>query len=86
MLQVHEDTRNASGLPHLSVNETMVIYDRTLLPNYLSQVSDKCALIETHKQWGKKCHVFWEWMVRIFSVLLILFVVFNASVCTEDLS
>ena len=64
MLQVHEGSTNASGLPHLSVSETMLIHDSKLLPNYLSQVGDKCALIEAHRQWGKKCHVFWEWMVR----------------------
>ncbi|KAJ9591545.1 hypothetical protein L9F63_001899 [Diploptera punctata] len=65
--KVHEGTTNVSGLPHLSVSETLLIRNPKLLTDYLSQVSEKYLLIETHKLWGKKCHIFWEWMESVIA-------------------
>lgn len=62
--QVHESTVNSSGLPHLSVSETKLVRYPELLPEYLNSVNDNILLIDTHRQWLKKCSVFWEWMVR----------------------
>ncbi|XP_021925044.1 uncharacterized protein LOC110832394 isoform X4 [Zootermopsis nevadensis] len=65
--QVHESTVNSSGLPHLSVIETKLVRYPELLPEYLNSVNDNILLIDTHRQWLKKCSVFWEWMETVIA-------------------
>ncbi|PNF21615.1 hypothetical protein B7P43_G12573 [Cryptotermes secundus] len=63
--KVHESTINCCGLPHLSVSETKLVRYPELLPVYLDRISEYVVLMDTHKQWLKKCHVFWEWMETV---------------------
>jgi len=63
-LQIHKSTINSSGLPHLSVSDTKLVRYPELLPEYLDNVKESSMLMETHMLWRRKCHVFWEWMVR----------------------
>ncbi|XP_021925042.1 uncharacterized protein C14orf80 homolog isoform X2 [Zootermopsis nevadensis] len=65
--RVHESTVNSSGLPHLSVIETKLVRYPELLPEYLNSVNDNILLIDTHRQWLKKCSVFWEWMETVIA-------------------
>ncbi|XP_069689726.1 tubulin epsilon and delta complex protein 1-like isoform X2 [Periplaneta americana] len=60
--KVHEGSSKSCGLSHLSVSESKLVRYPHLLPEYLKTVSETSALIETHQQWQKKCHLFWEWM------------------------
>ncbi|PSN50767.1 hypothetical protein C0J52_05963 [Blattella germanica] len=66
-LRIHKGSINASNLPHLSVSETNLVQNPEMLSAYLGQVNNKISLIETHKQWGKKCHIFWEWMESVIA-------------------
>ncbi|XP_067012857.2 uncharacterized protein [Anabrus simplex] len=63
--QVHKDSLNSCGLPHLSVADTRLVHDTQLLSSSLDRLKKDAELFHTHKYWRKKNHVFWKWMETV---------------------
>ncbi|GLH04668.1 Uncharacterized protein GBIM_10329 [Gryllus bimaculatus] len=63
--EIHSETQNACGLPHLSTGDAKLIYDTKDSSNGYEHLFNCTLLLETRSSWSKKCSTFWEWMETV---------------------